>query len=52
MQEATRRIMAAVTTLVEEIRGEKAPGERFDMARAGVRKTGNPNKKMRGKEVS
>ncbi len=52
VQEATRRIMAAVTGLVEEIRGAKAPGERFDMARAGVRKTGNPKKKMRGKEVS
>ena len=44
IQEATDRIMAAITELVEEVRGETAPAERFDMRKAGVRETGNPNK--------
>lgn len=48
VQEATDRIMAALTRLVEEIRGETAPAERFDMRRAGVRQTGNPNKPQEG----
>lgn len=43
-QQATDRIMAAITALVEEVRGGQAPAERFDMRRAGVRQTGNPNK--------
>ena len=47
VQQATDRIMAAVTDLVAEIRGEKAPAERFDPRKAGVRLTGNPNKKER-----
>jgi 1-acyl-sn-glycerol-3-phosphate acyltransferase len=55
-QQATDRIMAAITKLVEEIRGEKAPVERFDVRRAGVSETGNPNrqsdKKLRGKDAS
>ena len=42
--QATGRIMDAITALVEEIRGEAAPAERFDMKKAGVRQTGNPNK--------
>lgn len=41
---ATDRIMAAITALVAEVRGEEPPSERFDMRRAGVRQTGNPNK--------
>lgn len=44
VQEATDRIMAAITALVEDVRGEKAPAERFDMKKAGVRQIGNPNK--------
>ena len=44
IQEATDRIMAAITDLVEDVRGETAPAERFDMKKAGVRQTGNPNK--------
>ncbi|MDF1602848.1 lysophospholipid acyltransferase family protein [Nocardioides sp. YIM 152315] len=44
IQQTTDRIMAAITALVEEVRGETAPIERFDMRRAGVRQTGNPNK--------
>jgi 1-acyl-sn-glycerol-3-phosphate acyltransferase len=43
-QQATARIMAAITALVEDIRGETAPAERFDMRKAGVPETGNPNK--------
>ncbi|MBA2953496.1 1-acyl-sn-glycerol-3-phosphate acyltransferase [Nocardioides sp. CGMCC 1.13656] len=44
IQEATDRIMAVITGLVEEVRGEVAPAERFDMKKAGVRQMGNPNK--------
>jgi 1-acyl-sn-glycerol-3-phosphate acyltransferase len=44
IQEATDRIMAAITAIVEEVRGETAPAERFDMRKSGVRETGNPNK--------
>lgn len=47
INEATGRIMAAITALVEEVRGEEAPAERFDPKKAGVREIGNPNKKPR-----
>ncbi len=47
VQEATDRIMAAITALVEEIRGEQAPADRFDPKRAGVSEIGNPKKKPR-----
>jgi 1-acyl-sn-glycerol-3-phosphate acyltransferase len=50
IQEATDRIMAAITELVAEIRGEKAPEKRFDPRRAGVSEIGNPNKKRREHE--
>jgi 1-acyl-sn-glycerol-3-phosphate acyltransferase len=40
--EATNRIMDAITRLLEEIRGERAPAERFDPRSAGVRPIGNP----------
>ena len=46
--EATDRIMSAITGLVEEVRGETAPAERFDMKKAGVRPIGNPNKPQGG----
>ena len=42
ISEATTRIMAAITALVEDIRGEQAPTERFDPRKAGVAETGNP----------
>ncbi|ABL82796.1 MULTISPECIES: lysophospholipid acyltransferase family protein [unclassified Nocardioides] len=48
VQQATDRIMAAITGLVEEVRGETAPAERFDMRKAGVRQIGNPNKEPKG----
>ena len=43
LRQATERIMDAITALLEDIRGESAPPERFDPRRAGVRLTGNPN---------
>jgi 1-acyl-sn-glycerol-3-phosphate acyltransferase len=43
IHEATDRIMAAITALLEQVRGEKAPAERFDPRRAGVRTIGNPH---------
>ena len=45
--EATNRIMAAITALVEDLRGEKAPGVRFDPKRSGVTEIGNPRKRKR-----
>jgi 1-acyl-sn-glycerol-3-phosphate acyltransferase len=41
--EATNRIMAAVTELVEDVRGGTAPPERFNPRTAGVKEFGNPN---------
>jgi hypothetical protein len=40
--EATDRIMDDVTSMLEEIRGGRAPAERFDPRAAGVRPIGNP----------
>lgn len=44
LHEATGRIMAAITALVEDLRGEKAPAERFDPKSVGVNEIGNPKK--------
>jgi len=44
LREATERIMAAVTTLLEQLRGESAPERRFDPREHGVPEIGNPNK--------
>jgi 1-acyl-sn-glycerol-3-phosphate acyltransferase len=44
LSEATARIMAAITELLERIRGEQAPTERFNPRKAGVPETGNPNR--------
>jgi len=43
LHEVTEKIMAAITTLLEEIRDEKAPAVRFDPRRAGLPTTGNPD---------
>ncbi|WGL53662.1 lysophospholipid acyltransferase family protein [Nocardioides sp. BP30] len=43
VRQATDRIMAAIVDLVEEIRGEEAPDERFDPRKHGLNSTGNPN---------
>jgi len=44
LRTATDRIMAAITALLEDIRGVPAPAVRFDPAMAGVAATGNPRK--------
>jgi 1-acyl-sn-glycerol-3-phosphate acyltransferase len=44
---ATERIMAALTALLEELRAEQAPAERFDPKTAGVAEIGNPNQKRK-----
>jgi 1-acyl-sn-glycerol-3-phosphate acyltransferase len=43
LREATDRIMAAITSLLEDVRGAQAPAVRFDPKAAGVRAIGNPN---------
>jgi 1-acyl-sn-glycerol-3-phosphate acyltransferase len=43
LREATNRIMDDITGLLEEIRGEQGPTERFDVRKAGVSQIGNPN---------
>lgn len=45
--EATDRIMAAVTGLLEDIRGEQAPAVRFDPKAAGMKEIGNPHEQKR-----
>lgn len=47
LRAATTRIMDAITALLEDIRGESAPAERYDPRRAGVRLIGNPNARER-----
>jgi 1-acyl-sn-glycerol-3-phosphate acyltransferase len=44
---ATARIMVDITGLLEQIRGEQAPAERFNPRSAGVSEIGNPNKPQR-----
>lgn len=48
--QATDRIMAALTDLVADLRGEQAPPERFDPRKAGVQEIGDPTKRKKGKE--
>ena len=47
VNEATERIMTALTDIVAELRGVEPPRTRFDPRKAGVQQTGNPNKKDR-----
>ena len=47
LHEVTEKIMADITHLLEEIRGEKAPGVRFDPRSAGLPTTGNPRRARR-----
>ncbi len=44
IQQATDRIMGAITALVEDVRGEQAPAVRFDPRASGVRPIGNPTR--------
>ena len=41
LEEATAFVMSAVTKLLEEIRGEKAPAEIFDPKKSALPRTGN-----------
>jgi 1-acyl-sn-glycerol-3-phosphate acyltransferase len=41
----TERIMAAVTAIVAELRGETPPAKRFDPRHAGVQQIGDPHRK-------
>ncbi|MCW2786774.1 MAG: 1-acyl-sn-glycerol-3-phosphate acyltransferase [Marmoricola sp.] len=50
LHEATDRIMAAITTLVADLRGEAAPRERFDPRVAGITEIGNPHRDQRTDE--
>jgi len=50
--EATDRIMAAITALVEDVRGATAPAERFDPKKAGVSEIGNPKRHLPGEDPS
>lgn len=49
LHEATERIMSAITTLVEDLRGEQAPDVRFDPKSSGVTEIGNPHKHQKKK---
>ncbi|MGN6162790.1 MAG: lysophospholipid acyltransferase family protein [Marmoricola sp.] len=50
LQEATDRIMSAITDLVAEIRGEVPPGVRFDPRREGLSEIGRITKVERSAE--
>ena len=47
LQQATERIMVAITDLVADLRAETPPPTRFDPRAAGVRQIGNPKKSVR-----
>jgi 1-acyl-sn-glycerol-3-phosphate acyltransferase len=47
LHEATDRIMAAITRLVEDLRGEEAPARRFDPRASGVNEIGNPHQRSK-----
>ncbi|SDT19191.1 1-acyl-sn-glycerol-3-phosphate acyltransferases [Nocardioides scoriae] len=47
LREGTDRIMAAITALVEELRGERAPAVRFDPRSSGINEIGNPHQQKR-----
>lgn len=47
INQATARIMAAITVIVGEVRQEPPPAERFDPRSSGVSQIGNPNKPPR-----
>jgi 1-acyl-sn-glycerol-3-phosphate acyltransferase len=47
VEEATAYVMSAITNLLEEIRGEKAPSEVFDPKKSALPRTGNYKKDMK-----
>jgi 1-acyl-sn-glycerol-3-phosphate acyltransferase len=48
LREATDTIMSAITVLLEGIRGERAPGLRWDPRRHDLPRTGNPRRRPGG----
>jgi 1-acyl-sn-glycerol-3-phosphate acyltransferase len=44
---ATDRLMSAITALLEQLRGESAPTQRYDMRSMGVPETGHPRRARR-----
>jgi 1-acyl-sn-glycerol-3-phosphate acyltransferase len=48
LREVTERIMAAITALLEQIRGESAPAVRFDPRHSGLPRTGDPRRDPHG----
>jgi 1-acyl-sn-glycerol-3-phosphate acyltransferase len=50
--EATEVVMASITKLVEQLRGEKAPDRRWDPVAAGQATTGNFIKKAKKGQLS
>ncbi len=49
VNEATARIMAALTAIVGELRDEVPPADRYDPRKSGVSQIGNPHKKKGGR---
>ena len=47
LEEASEAIMRAITLLLEELRGERAPAVRFDTRKSDLPRTGNFIKKKR-----
>ena len=47
LREVTERLMTAITSLLEEIRGEQAPATRFDLRSTELPRTGDPNRPRR-----
>ena len=47
VEEATAHVMGAITKLLEEIRGEKAPSEVFDPKKSALPRTGNYKKDVK-----
>lgn len=47
LREATERIMSAITTELEALRGEVAPAERFDARTSGIPRIGRPGRTRR-----
>jgi 1-acyl-sn-glycerol-3-phosphate acyltransferase len=48
LREVSERIMSAITDLLEQIRGEKAPAVRLDPRLAGLPRTGDPRRDPHG----
>ncbi len=47
LREVTERLMTAITSLLEEIRGEQAPATRFDLRSTELPRMGDPNRPRR-----